>query len=107
MRKIDESKVMHCPKCKEVVSIDNCSWANRVLVSHKTLKEVNSKLSKDMVELRMQKNGTIQALHGQIRKLIDLMNEEQREEVSKLTQDMRETIKYWKNKKMEKGGRKQ
>ncbi len=98
-RRLEESKVMHCPKCNEVISIVDCKWVNGMTVAYKSLKEINSKLQKDFNNLRLMKNGVIQALHGQIKKLINLMTEEQKEKVKEMTQEMRETIKRWEKQK--------
>lgn len=99
MKNKEESKVMHCPKCNEVVSINGCTWVEKMCVAYKTYKEVNSRIGKEILKQGMMKNGIIQGLHKQIGKLLDMMTEEQREEARGLTQEMRDFIRSWEKKK--------
>lgn len=66
MKNKEESKVMHCPKCNEVVSINGCTWVEKMCVAYKTYKEVNSRIGKEILKQGMMKNGIIQGLHRQI-----------------------------------------
>ena len=98
MKNKEEGKVMHCPKCNEVVSINGCTWVERMCVAYKTYKEVNVNMRNDIIKQRMVKNGIIQGLHSQIGKLLDMMTEEQRKKAKELTQEMRDSIRSWEKK---------
>jgi len=97
----EQGKTMKCPECKKVVSIENCKWAERILTTLKTIRDINKDLSINLMNTRMMKNGVIQKMHKLVGQLLELMNEEQIEEAKKINQVMRDEIK-----KFEKGEKK-
>lgn len=96
---LEQLKFMKCPKCKEVVSVAKCKWAERVLTILKTVREMNKLSTTTLMNVRMSKNGTIQRMHKQIGQLCDLMNEEQLKKAREINQAMRDEIKKWEKEK--------
>lgn len=95
----EQGKVMTCPECKKVVSIGNCSWAERIITTLRTMRDINKSLSTNLMDTRMIKNGTIQKMHKLVGQLLDLMDEDQLKEAKKINQIMRDEIKMWEKKK--------
>ena len=97
----EQGKTMVCPECKKVVSISECTWAERMLTIQRTLRDINKGLSKELLDVRMSKNGIIQKLHKQVGQLLELMDDEQLIKAKKINQEMRDEIKkYEKLKKL-------
>ena len=92
---LEQGKVMKCPNCKEVVSIRDCKWVDRVSTTLKTIKELNSILSKKIVNVSMSKNGTIQKMHKLVGQLFDLMDDDQLKKAKEINLVMKEEIKRW------------
>lgn len=96
---LEQGKVMTCPECKKVVSISNCSWAERIITTLKTIQDMNKSLSINLMNTRMVKNGTIQKMHKLVGQLLNLMEEDQLKKAKEINQLMKDEIKMWEKKK--------
>lgn len=90
-----------CQKCGEVTDIQLSSCYRQLVSKNKTLTELNGTNIKTLHRWMNIKNGQIQAMHKIVAQLINLLDDEQKEEAKKLTQEMRDLIK-----KTEKEGKK-
>ena len=91
----EQGKVMKCPECEKVISIRGCRWAEGLLTTLRTLRDINKEHLTDLMNVRMSKNGVIQKLHKQVGQLLELMDEEQLEKAKKINQAIRDEIKKW------------
>ena len=95
----EQGKTMVCPECKKVISISECTWAERMLTIQRTLRDINKGLSKQLLDVRMNKNGIIQRMYKLVGQLLELMNDEQLIKAKKINQEMRDEIKKWEKQK--------
>ena len=92
---LEQGKTMTCPECKKVVTIGNCKWAERILTTLKTIRDINKDLAINLRNTRMAKNGVIQKMHKLVGQLLELMDEEQLKKAKKINQAMKDEIKKW------------
>lgn len=95
----EQGKVMKCPGCNKVVSISNSRWADGMVTTLRTLRDINKDTSTKLMNTRMIKNGVIQSMHKLVGQLLELMNEEQRKQAKEINQAMKDEIKKWEKQK--------
>lgn len=92
-----ERKVVKCPKCGEIVDITTHSMVQQMSVQNQYLKEA----------IKFQRTGTSkaikreianrQAFHLAIRRLLDIMTPEQREQAKSVSQWLRDVLSHIEN----------
>jgi hypothetical protein len=89
-------KVMHttnCKKCGEIIDVGMSGVVQRMTVQNKALKEENKILRESLRTNRLQKVGQIQVMHKTIKRLLDLMTKEQKENAYKISRQMANEMK--------------
>lgn len=82
-----------CQHCGKMTDIQMSSAYRNLVSQNKTLKEEVKARDMTMGRLRQMKNSQIQAMHGVVKRLVDLMTEEQKKEAKKINQFMRDELK--------------
>lgn len=86
-------QIATCKHCNRPTDISNSNYVQKLIIQNKSQKEEINSLSKKLNKVRLEKNGTIQKLHQEIRMLLELMTDEQKEKAKQINQLMREEIK--------------
>ena len=82
-----------CQHCGEVTDIQLSSCYRQLVSKNKTLSELNKTYLKSFHRWMNIKNGQIQAMHKVVGQLINLLDDNQKIEAKKITQEMRDLIK--------------
>ena len=82
-----------CQHCGKVTNIQFSNNWRQIVSKYKSASEMNKFKEVQIRKILVMKNGQIQAMHKIIAKILELLNNKQKEKVKKISQEMRDELK--------------